>query len=236
MPRFNLPTRGYGIELETQRGDVRRLGTFGKHHDGSIDGWEFVSPILRGRSGLRTIRQFIERGEGIRVDRQCGYHVHIGMEALDNRKLFKVFMAYLATQDQWFLRVTRSRHSNSYCMRHDNSMFADALSGCRRGVNFMDFCYDQDRYNWLNIAAYEEHGTFENRLHHGTWNWRKVNRWIVLNLHFVRLATRMRVAPNTTYESFRREATYVMGQAIARMDTTIRPPVSQRAVLLESGI
>lgn len=189
MPRMNLPRRSFGIELETASGHVRNYEPFSQERDGSISGYEYASPILRGRAGLRVLRGFMRRSVDIRVDRRCGYHLHIDMRDLPDHQIYTIGAAYLATERKWFERVSPSRQNNSYAMRFCNNgrIFMDLVRADRNNTPFTSFCYTYDRYQWINFQAYNVHGTIENRLHHGTFNFRKVAKWAVLNLHFVRL-------------------------------------------------
>ena len=48
---------------------------------GRQNGWEFVSPILKGQSGLDELKIVMDTltAIGATVDRHCGTHVHIGI-------------------------------------------------------------------------------------------------------------------------------------------------------------
>ena len=193
-----LPRRSYGVELETSGGRHTAMADhpgFGQKCDCSISGLEYVSPILRGRAGLRKIRAFM-RGQRLPVNRECGFHLHIDMRDdsdMDNPTRFLVAAAYLAVEDQWFAKVSQSRRSNHYCYRWESRFLHDFMEAARYRDSFYDMARMQDRYNWMNIRAFVDHGSFENRLHQGTWNFTKVKNWIALNLRFVKAASRIRV-------------------------------------------
>ncbi len=182
---------------------------FGQKCDCSINGLEYVSPILRGREGLRKVRTFMAAGEGMRVDRSCGYHLHIDMRddsGMDSPTRFLVAAAYLAVEDQFFAKVAQSRRDNHYCYRWDTRFLNEFMEAARYRDNFYDTARMQDRYNWLNIRAFVDHGSFENRLHQGTWNFRKVRDWISLNLRFVKAASRIKAGPNHSPATFKDKA------------------------------
>ena len=191
-----LPRRNYGIELETSGGTHTTIAEhtgFGAKCDCSISGLEYVSPVLRGRAGLRKIRAFM-RGQRLPVNRSCGFHLHMEMRDdhdMTTSQRYNVLAAYIAMQDQWFAKVSPSRRDNHYCYRWDTHYLNDCLEGGRYRDNFYDFARMQDRYNWMNVRAFVDHGTFENRLHQGTWNFSKVKGWIALNLRFVKAASRI---------------------------------------------
>jgi hypothetical protein len=50
-----------------------------------------------------------------------------------------------------------------------------------------------DRYQWLNLAAYKEHGTFEVRSHSGTLNASKASNWVVAHIRFIDAVAAMTV-------------------------------------------
>lgn len=194
MSRLNLPRLTYGIELETHCGGIRGpLGDFKRKRDGSIEGWEYVSPILRGRAGLRRVKNFMRRGRGIVVNRSCGYHLHIGMDTLNDKQRYRVYAAYLGATARWKAKVTPSRQNNTFANNVDiNDRLVQVAASLRMGREYVTFVDYFNRYEWVNPSAIYRHGTIENRLHQGTWNFRKVARWVGLNLHFVRLASQSR--------------------------------------------
>jgi len=198
MPLPRLPRRDFGVELETQSGTHPTLTThegFIAKSDCSISGLEFVSPVLRGRRGLRRLRRFMRDGRGVmQINRHCGFHAHFDMRSVDlnDQQRFAVAAAYMATETQWFAKVTRSRQDNNYCHHWDERYLMEYLEGAMYRDNFYDRARLQDRYHWLNVRAFVDHGSFENRLHQGTWNFTKVKNWIVLNLRFIRAASKLR--------------------------------------------
>lgn len=205
-----LPRRNYGIELETASGIHATINAhpgFGAKCDCSISGLEYVSPILRGRAGLRRIRDFMVASPGMRVDRACGFHAHFDMnEKMTSEQRFYVAAAYLAVEEQFFAKVSPSRRSNQYCYRWAPRYYSEFLDAAQYRDNFYDMARMQDRYNWLNIRAFVDHGTFENRLHQGTWSFPKVRNWLRLNLRFIKAASRLKMGRNVTAETFKDNA------------------------------
>lgn len=196
LPR--LPRRYFGVELETSRGEVpslleNRHPGFERKNDCSISGWEFTSPKLIGREGLRKLRTFMQAGEGMAVNRECGFHAHFDMRGsgLTSKQLYTVWGGYLATEDNWFRMVAPSRQSNEYCHRWDERNLTEVMQSAMFRDDFVVRGFD--RYNWLNVSAFNSHGTFENRLHQGTWNFRKVRDWIALNLRFIKALSRINI-------------------------------------------
>lgn len=196
-------SRRYGIELETNRGTASDQFAFGAKDDGSIEGWEFVSHVLRGDEGMEEIRNFMASGHNIRHGENCGFHMHMDMRRMEDTERFGVFMAYMATENWWFQQIHRNRRENSYCTRmNPQRVLTDVKTAIERSTPFRDFCYSYNRYSWMNVSAFQKHGTFENRLHQSTWEFAEVKRWVILNLRFVRFARQLQVLPTDTIGSF----------------------------------
>lgn len=195
-------SRYFGIELETEAGDCSDSYAFDAKEDGSVDGMEFVSRKLRGDAGLKETKDFMASGDGIEISDSCGFHLHMDMSDLSDRERYAVFAAYAATEDYWFGMVDSSRDGNTYCRHLEGREIQEVFAALAFGTSFSDFVGYKDRYYWMNIAAYRKHSTFENRLHHGTWSYNTVEKWVVLNLRFVSFARNLRILAGETVESF----------------------------------
>lgn len=206
-------TRYFGLELETDCGGASDNYAFDAKEDGSIDGMEYVSHKLRGDAGLKEAKDFMASGDGIEVSDSCGFHLHIDMTDLSDDERYIVFAAYIATEDWWLSKVDDSRDNNSYCMKIGERAMLDVFAAHASCRDFREFAGYRDRYFWMNIAAYRKHSTFENRLHHGTWSYRDVERWVVTNLRFVEAARKLQILAGETIESFRTRATECLEQS-----------------------
>jgi len=177
--------RRFGVELETSRcfraSRLERKTVYGAKRDGSIDGLEFVSPILQGDAGLRATRGFCTRARHARfaVDASCGMHIHLDVSDNDQLQRRHIAAAYAVTQDLWSSLVDCRRLHNSYC-RPLTWNYQD-MSECR---HFTDFCADASRYHWFNVAAADKFGTFEIRNHEGTLDGVRVCNWIKAHARF----------------------------------------------------
>lgn len=179
-------SRSYGVELESNVGIGSRDYSFDGKYDGSIRGLEFVSTKLRGDEGLAEIRGFLEDSNGLRANRACGYHLHMNVRDMSDSQKYATFLAYVATQAEWLAVVDRTRNNNGYCRHLRASDFTDAVQAWREGRAFSDFAYQRDRYYWFNVQAISRHNTFENRLHHGTFDFNEIAGWIITNLRFTK--------------------------------------------------
>jgi len=133
--------------------------------------------------------------------------LHMNMSDLKDEEKYAVFGAYAATQDFWDEQVQTHRHENNYCTRMNvDRLFADIQTSIGRGTEFNQFARNYGRYNWMNAGAIIRHNTFENRLHHATWDYNEVKKWIVLNLRFVRAARHLRVQRGESLAAYRERA------------------------------
>lgn len=194
--------RYFGIELETNTGRCATSFAFDGKGDGSIDGTEFVSHKLRGDEGMAELKAFMESGEGISVGRNCGTHIHMDASNLTRDELYSVYAAYCVTEDYWGSKVDE-RLGSRYAANFYRDGFAVICECYNRGDSFRTLVGRESGYQWMRGCAYLRHKTLENRLHHGSWNFAELSRWIILNLRFMRFARQLRLEPNETRESFR---------------------------------
>ena len=216
-------SRYFGLELETDCGEVSESFAFDGKDDGSIDGTEFVSHKLRGDAGLAEAKAFMASGSGIEVSGSCGFHLHADMSGMSDRELYAVFAAFAATEEKWRGMVCSSRNGNSYCRRLESDLLYSIIAAEADGEDFADFACNRDRYYWINVSAYCKHSTFENRLHHGTWSYSEVERWVKLNLRFIEAARTLRFWAGETKESFKQRAYDCF--AFAESNDTVYKPV-----------
>src|SRR3954471_13516944 len=71
--------------------------------DASVpDGFEIVSPILSGEAGLAQVRTVSATllAHGGKVDKRCGFHVHVNARDLSGADLISVVRRYAAHESQ----------------------------------------------------------------------------------------------------------------------------------------
>jgi len=177
--------RRFGIELETSacpdHAEIEEDTVFGCKDDGSIDGKEFVSPILSSDAGLEEIEKFCKLAKHFDVDGKCGFHIHLDMRDEDTEELKKIITAYLLTEQLWQSFVPQTRRENSYC--RPASWNPAQVARVESTPDLLNLAHD--RYYWLNLHALAEHGTLEIRLHTSTLDARKVCNWVKAHLQFV---------------------------------------------------
>lgn len=150
---------------------------------------EIVSPILKGHSGKKALKQICKKlsEHGVRVNRSCGLHVHFGakdFKLADFKKIVLLYMEHETEIDRLLARSRRGEH-NSYCrglsyVNRDRVLSAPSVRALNTIIG--------GRYHKLNLAAYVRHGTIEFRQHQGTINYTKISRWIDLGMCMMRWA------------------------------------------------
>lgn len=228
-------SRKFGVELETNRGTASDQFAFDAKEDGSISGWEYVSHVLRGDEGLAEVQNFMASGHNIRVGDNCGLHLHFSIGDLTSEERYAVSAAFLVTQQWWFRQVEAHRQGNSYCRELNvDSMFLNIKTSIQRGQQFDQFCNNHERYQWLNTSAVHKHDTFENRLHHATWDFAVVKRWVILNLRFVRAARELRVEATDTVATFKAKAEQALAFALEHFGESLPNVQPLRPALAET--
>ena len=179
--------RRFGIELETSAcpnyRSLKDQTLFGAKFDCSVQGMEFVSPILFGDAGLKEVEDICAHAARLdfKVDGDCGYHLHVDMSETTLTQRRRVAYAYLLTYPLWISFVNSFRaHDCTYC------------TAPRTGADMVRTCEDLDyelagtsRYAFINLSAYDKHRTFEIRGYEGTLDYDEIATWIQAHLQFV---------------------------------------------------
>jgi len=187
-----LDSRCFGVEIETAHSpDYNEFegSAFGAKDDCSVTGKEFYSAILNGDSGLAAVAAFCSKANamGYRVNDQCGLHVHVDMrdETADSMK--SIALAYLLLESAFQALVAQYRVPLWFCKPH--------RKGTVDRINAVDdwkhFACLQDKMQWINFSAYNNHTTFENRLHQGTLDADEIIAWIAINVNLVNWASKV---------------------------------------------
>jgi hypothetical protein len=205
---MTVSNRQFGIEIEAEfsnRGQIaeklRRAGVpcyceeYGHRAmphwkivtDGSLrNGYEIVSPVLSGQEGVDQIKTVcrILRANGVRINRQCGLHVHHDVSdfsLLNWKMLFKQYVKHEQIIDT-FMPQSRRANANRYCRSLRISDLDTTFSNIDASTN-VDSLYRAitqcDRYVKLNMQSFYRQGTVEFRQHSGTIDADKIIAWVV---------------------------------------------------------
>jgi len=155
------------IEIENTLRNSPYKNYFSLGRDGSVNSSdEYLGAELRicvPASQYHEVILFVSQtliGNGCKVDKSCGLHVHLDSRFDDPKKIFENL---LDQQAAIFDLVPKSRRDNQYC-RYTKK--GDYLRG--------------ERYKSINSCAYNKYKTIEVRLHGGTIEAEKINNWILL--------------------------------------------------------
>lgn len=175
-----------GISVGNRKWDIREDGSL---YDGPVGfhGMEIVSPILNTDSAddLRTIRKLCEiiQAKGFRVDRHCGFHVHLDSEGMTPNDVKRIFARYTAFETQIDTFMPSNRRGNVYYSKSGKDVLskvesAETISALGRVVG--------DRYYHVNLCALQRHGTIEFRQHSATINANTIIRWVSFLVQFAK--------------------------------------------------
>ncbi len=223
-PTHSVEDITFGVEVETfipASSDVnvggyysgracRQLPRFGRTHwqakyDGSLrasnntrgmTGCEFVSPILKGSTGLANTKTAVEaiRDLGAKVNGSCGVHVHVGVPTdLDrkSRARFVKALTYLVG------KVEGGLYASTGTPRRETGGWAAGCKNIAREQGWNDETIAtgrmaSQRYHGLNITNLTGYGhgtpTVEFRYFSETTNPEKVTAWVAMCVSLVQIA------------------------------------------------
>ena len=237
---FN-PNRTFGVEIETttrleeedlargirqefnNRGINQTCHAEGYNHrtrahwkivpDGTVAGWEVVSPPLKGLEAKEEISAVLTalRNLGCGVNIGTGLHVHHDARGLTGKQIGMVLGTYAAFQPLLNYGVAQSRRGREFggynSITSWNQMTASGSdkwdrvqTGTRRDGNFTNkqFAFgdrqmvgtvirkfNHQRNNSINVNSLQTHGTIEFRQHQGTLNTTKIWSWILVTQSMV---------------------------------------------------
>jgi len=163
--------------------------------DGSLPrgGREFVSPILRGDSGLKSIETFCKTAKGSVCDR-CGVHLHVGVKDFSQTQLKAIAFAYHFTCNFWFRTVDESRADNRYCQKGRNDYERIKAVGVGRAQEGLT------KFYWINYKSLSIKGTIEIRLHHGSLDPGRLVRWTIAHTNMMDSVSKM--TPQEAIDTF----------------------------------
>lgn len=180
--------RGHGSTSENAR------GIWKVEYDGSIgsSGFEAVTPPSTSFESIATACRALTRA-GAHVTRACGTHVHVDARDLGIEGFRRLAKIWLSIERAMECLVSASRVSNHFC-QSARPRFRGALSAAfaliddAHSVDKIIALMQENRYAKLNLQAFWKHGTVEFRLHQGTLNAAKIERWARLCVRIVNLA------------------------------------------------
>jgi hypothetical protein len=166
-------------------------------------GLEIVSPILKGKKGLKEVQRILDvmdNNENFEVDITCGIHVHVDVNNQSAQEIANCVKLY-AKQSEYIdailqpsrraggskgERWARNAYNRMNIEAGNNERLFNEIDSCleNRGNTTLsqinELCsYMGGRYNAVNLNAYRKYGTVEYRQHGGSLSAEKVCNWIV---------------------------------------------------------
>lgn len=163
--------------------------------DASVDGgFEVVSPVLKGRSGLDELEKVCNAlvSAGARIRKCCGLHVHLGTDDFKTdirvwKNLYKNYAALERTIDSF---MPPSRRHNQYCRSMRVCGWNAKIESAANLRMLENAVTGGSRYFKLNSQSYWRHKTVEFRQHSGSVEFEKVRNWILFCARFVEFSRR----------------------------------------------
>lgn len=199
--KFNANTLTFGVECETynvvrdaliREVEQRNISiqSEGYNHrdnnqyykivsDASIqgaNGQEVVSPILKGKQGLNSLKLVCDslNAIGAKVNRSTGLHVHFDASKISDLHFVQIFKNYqkLESVIDSFMPQSRRSQNNDYC----RSIQGLNYNACTTKSDIIRM--NGTRYRKVNAESYLSHKTVEFRQHSGTTEYEKIANWI----------------------------------------------------------
>ena len=125
-------------------------------YDGSVSGdgreYKIRSQHVTDPHKVLTALKKLVHDERLRVDRSCGYHVHVGLA--NNTPMGQAWASWMvslarALEPVAFDAVPASRRNNRFCRRWNGGN----VSGSVQSVHYSESKYSNDsRYYWMNVV------------------------------------------------------------------------------------
>ncbi len=169
---------------------------------------------------IETLKELVS-DSALRVDRSCGFHVHIGLYGNRNQTQGRVWASWMVTlarsiENSAFESVPESRRNNNYCRRFGEN------STAVQSVSYSASKYSNDgRYYWMNVVEMFRPGgikTVEIRLLGNTRRFSYLLAWISVCNLMARSAWRLTNDPSALVEE-----TLKLKRYFERVRDQIRP-------------
>lgn len=173
-----MGARYVGMEIEAEgRKHFELPNEYGIVSDGSVDGWEVLTPPARGEALVETVTTAMKtlKKAGYKGTSACGVHVHFDLRNVNKnpRFLSRLFALGFAVEDLLYSLQKLDRHEGDYAhpLRSQYAFFA------ARGPHAPDFEYvynKMDKTEWMAKQRLNE-------LRDEKWG----NRYLGFNFHSV---------------------------------------------------
>lgn len=194
--RDAIRSRSIACEIEGYNHSTRRYWKIVS--DASVNGgYELVSPVLKGESGLDEVKAVCEALSevGALINKSCGFHAHFGTD--DFKESISVwrnlYINYATLEEDIDAFMPPSRRRNTYCASLKVRGWREKMENARTLVELEKAITKRSRYFKLNSQSYWRHGTVEFRQHSGTIEFDKIRNWLLFCARLVELSKRERL-------------------------------------------
>lgn len=194
--RDAIRSRGIACEIEGYNHSTRRYWKIVS--DASVNGgYELVSPVLKGQSGLDEVKTVCEALSevGALINKSCGFHAHFGTD--DFKESISVwrnlYINYATLEEDIDAFMPPSRRRNTYCASLKVRGWREKMKYAHTLVELEKAITKRSRYFKLNSQSYWRHGTVEFRQHSGTIEFDKIRNWLLFCARFIELSKRERL-------------------------------------------
>lgn len=206
----------FGLEFETSGGyipehELLHLGLI-PLRDGSINGLEYSTIVLKGQKGLNTLYEMIKCLRKYTIfDKECSLHVHLGNWRLSEDTILRLNNLFSSTSLGCYLpRDTYNTErykatGKSYCKRNasysDFNTLYETLVGRSyygdlrqphpkdiSGTRKWNICTRYKALNLINALCYNFGKTAEFRILRPTYNFDKIICWLYIFAAFIKYA------------------------------------------------
>ncbi len=193
---IEMEISSFDVECEAELKNVLNAWSGSVAPDGSItggnNGFEIRTSPARGAAFVEQMRQIcrVLRKGHAKANKSCGLHVHIDARDLEPVDLIKITTLWPKVEEKFYSKTFKRRSQGGYAAKWAANLPAYKKDyPLIRMYNEVKAATDRNgRMMGLNFQAMGRHGTFENRIHHGTINITKILNWAKLNADFIDFA------------------------------------------------
>lgn len=181
-----VPLQEAGIDIERYSFISQKESRWKLHRDGSVNGWEIVSPPLTDTKELEIVCHVLRKVCKVRSSKKTGLHIHHDVSDFTLTQLQNIYKLFYKYESNAIHSITSpNRFNNMYCQ----NLVPKHMKNILKAENLDDFSRAMPtRYLTLNNKSYVKYGTVEFRGAQGTVEIDRVLSWLELTSKLVETA------------------------------------------------
>lgn len=185
--------------------------------DGSINGWEIVSPPLADTEELQTVVHVLRKVLKVRSSIKTGMHIHHDINDFNIEQIKNLYKLYTKYEMNAIHSIqSPARHNNQYCRPVKG--VEQRIYDCETIKDFKDARLS--RYHTLNHKSYIKYGTIEFRGAQGTVEIDRILAWLELTHKMVEMAANKSEIKSLFSNRTNEEALEIMFEELQISDKT----------------